>query len=106
MIVKLLTEHHLKFLSLKGGCIGSSESTSVKMPHCWNSNATAQNFILCVTMSYSSYIATSQMQATDARKTFPCYDEPAIKAKFDITLVRKSHMQALSNMPIVSNETR
>ena len=57
-------------------------------------------------MSYFSYIATSQMQATDARKTFPCYDEPAIKAKFDITLVRKSHMQALSNMPIVSNETR
>ena len=27
MIVKLLTEHHLKFLSLKGGCRGSSEST-------------------------------------------------------------------------------
>ena len=32
MIVKLLVEHHLKFLSLKGGCIGSSESTLVKMP--------------------------------------------------------------------------
>ena len=30
MIVKLLTEHHLEFLSLKGGCIGSSESTHVK----------------------------------------------------------------------------
>ena len=27
MIVKQLTEHHLEFLSLKGGCIGSSEST-------------------------------------------------------------------------------
>ena len=25
MIVKLLTEHHLEFLSLRGGCIGSSE---------------------------------------------------------------------------------
>ena len=35
MTLKLLTEHHLKFLSLKGGCIGSSESTLVKMPHCW-----------------------------------------------------------------------
>ena len=32
MSVKLLTEHHLKFLSLKGGCTGSSESTLVKMP--------------------------------------------------------------------------
>ena len=41
MIVKLLTEHHLEFLSLKGGCRGSSESTLIKMPHCWKSHATA-----------------------------------------------------------------
>ena len=36
-----LTEHYLKFLSLKGGCRGSSESTHVKMPHCWKSHVTA-----------------------------------------------------------------
>ena len=30
MLIKLLTEHHLKFLSLKRGCTGSSESTLVK----------------------------------------------------------------------------
>ena len=42
MIVKLLTEHHLEFLSLKVGCTGSSESTLVKMPNCWKSHATAQ----------------------------------------------------------------
>ena len=41
MIVKLLTEHHLEFLSLKGGCRGSSESTLVKMSICWKSHATA-----------------------------------------------------------------
>ena len=41
MIVKLLTEHHLGFLSLKGGCRGSSESTHVKIPHCWKSHALA-----------------------------------------------------------------
>ena len=40
MIVRLLTEHHLEFLSLKGGCRGSSESTHVKIPHCWKSHAT------------------------------------------------------------------
>ena len=34
MLVKLLTEHHMEFLSLKGGCRGSSESTLVKMLHC------------------------------------------------------------------------
>ena len=42
MSVKLLTEHHLEFLSLKGGCTGSSESTLVKMPHCWKSHVMAQ----------------------------------------------------------------
>ena len=40
MIVKLLTEHHLEFLSLKVGCTGSSESTHVKMPHCWKTYVT------------------------------------------------------------------
>ena len=42
MIVKLLNEHYLEFLSLKRGCGGSSESTLVKMPHCWKSHALAQ----------------------------------------------------------------
>ena len=42
MIVKQLTEHHLEFLSLKGGCRGSSESTHVKMDYCWKSHALAQ----------------------------------------------------------------
>ena len=46
MIVKLLTEHHLEFLSLKGGCRGPSESTHVKMPNCWKSHALAQLFCL------------------------------------------------------------
>ena len=41
MIVKLLPKHHLEFLSLKGGCRGSSKSTQVKMPHCWKSHALA-----------------------------------------------------------------
>ena len=42
MIVKLLTEHHLEFLRLTGGCTGSSESTHVKIPHCWKSHAMAE----------------------------------------------------------------
>ena len=39
--VKLLSEQHLEFLGLKGGCTGSSESTLVKMPHCWKSHFVA-----------------------------------------------------------------
>ena len=42
MIVKLLTEHQLEFLSLKGGCRGSSGSTLVKLSNCWKSHAAAQ----------------------------------------------------------------
>ena len=42
MIVKLPTEHHLEFLSLKGGCRGSSESTLVKISHCWKFHALTQ----------------------------------------------------------------
>ena len=41
MSVKLLAEHRLEFLSLKGGCTGSSKSTLVKMPHCWKSHVAA-----------------------------------------------------------------
>ena len=37
MSVKLLTNHLLEVLCLKGGCTGSSESTLVKMLHCWKS---------------------------------------------------------------------
>ena len=50
MIVQLLTEHHLEFLSLKGGCRGSSESTNVKIPHCWKSHALAH-----IILSYGNY---------------------------------------------------
>ena len=42
---ELLTEHHLVFLSLKGGCTGSSESTLVKMTHCWKSRVTTHMHI-------------------------------------------------------------
>ena len=46
MIVKLLTEHHLEFLSLKGGCRGSSESTLVQMSNCWKSHASAHIMVM------------------------------------------------------------
>ena len=45
MSVKLLTEHHLRFLSLKGGSTGLSESTLVKMAHCWKSHALAHYYV-------------------------------------------------------------
>ena len=45
MIIKLLTEHHLEFLSLKGGCRGSSFSTLVKMSIFCKSHTAAQLYL-------------------------------------------------------------
>ena len=58
MNVNLLTENHLEFLSLKGGCRGSSESTHVKMPYCWKYLATAH---LYFPESYKGDDQTRQM---------------------------------------------
>ena len=44
-------------------------------------------------------IATTQMQATDCRRAFPCWDEPDFKAVFGITLVVEPELLAVSNGP-------
>ncbi|XP_005989844.1 aminopeptidase N [Latimeria chalumnae] len=48
-------------------------------------------------------VATTQMQPTAARKAFPCFDEPAMKANFTITLIHEPKTIALSNMPEFSS---
>ena len=53
MNVKLLTEHHLEFVSLIGGCTCSSESTLVKMPHLWKSHVTAQLHLYRKVITYN-----------------------------------------------------
>ena len=46
-------------------------------------------------------VATTQMQATDCRRAFPCWDEPEFKAVFGITLDIADGLQAISNGPEV-----
>ena len=57
------------------------------------------------TNNKKSYIAITQFEATDARRAFPCWDEPNIKATFDITMVVDSEHVALSNMHVIDEKT-
>ena len=66
MGVNLLTVHNLEFVSLKEGCTGLSESTLVKMPHCWKSPVTTQlcsvpyGLIACILIFCQSYFQETE----------------------------------------------
>ena len=60
MSIKLLTEHLLEVLSLKGGCTGSSESTLVKMSNCWAQILLALNSKLFLFASSSISFGSSK----------------------------------------------
>ena len=48
------------------------------------------------------WAATTQFEATHARRAFPCWDEPAAKATYAVTLVIDRQLAALSNMRVTS----
>ena len=57
MNAKLLTKHHLEFLSLKGGFTDSPEATLVKMQHCWKSHVAAHYYIYSVCQGLTGTMA-------------------------------------------------
>ena len=48
------------------------------------------------------YLAVTQFEATDARRALPCFDEPALKAEFTVTLIADEDKTCLSNMDVAS----
>ena len=51
-------------------------------------------------------MAVTQFAATDARKAFPCFDEPAFKATFNVSVWRKPGMMTVANTPNYTSEER
>ena len=77
--LKLLTKHHLEYLSLKGGCTYSSESTLVKIPHCWKSHVwvyTCQNTTLLEITFCGSNITISYFQPNIRSPSSSCEVKP------------------------------
>src|SRR3989344_3085868 len=46
------------------------------------------------------YIATTHLEPADARKVFPCFDRPDMKATFNISVAADMRLKAISNMPV------
>ena len=70
MIVKILTEHHLEFLSFKGGCRGSSESTLVKMLEISCRGSLLYSYLVMNLSSLHMYLVSLNGDATNRPANF------------------------------------
>lgn len=50
------------------------------------------------------FLATTQFEATDARRAFPCWDEPDFKAVYKVTLVIDENLTAISNGSLIAEK--
>ena len=103
MVVVFLSSSSCYYSVLYHPCVAYLLTTSLYMAELmWKelSMISFKPFILVF-----SSIALTQMQVDGARQTFPCFDEPAFKANFNITIFHQQDLNhhAISNMPPVSH---
>ena len=48
------------------------------------------------------YLASTDFEPTDARRAFPCFDEPAMKSKFKLTMIRHKDFNTMSNSLLIN----
>ena len=53
-----------------------------------------------------SLLLSTQMEATDARRMFPCWDEPAFRATFQLSVTLPSDWDSVSNMPVATRQVK
>ncbi|KAM9792467.1 puromycin-sensitive aminopeptidase-like [Neosynchiropus ocellatus] len=88
-------------------CALQSGSGSLKISYCGELNDKMKGFCQSKYTTPEGevrYAAVTQFEATGARRAFPCWDEPAIKATFDVTLVIPKDLVALSNMNVIDQK--
>ena len=57
-------------------------------------------------MTVCRYMVATKMSHMNARQTFPCFDEPDLKATFNVTVLRKEPLISLSNANLLRTENR
>ena len=78
MTLRRLNEHHLKSLSLKGGRLGWSESTPVKIPHCFKSHVTVH---ICLKQKHIKWDKSNVKENVKSDDAILCYNVIAFKCK-------------------------
>ncbi|KAK9730882.1 ERAP1-like C-terminal domain [Popillia japonica] len=83
--------------------VGAGEILEISIKYTGNLNTANRGFYRAryVENEIEKWFATTQFESTDARRAFPCYDEPALKATFTIRIIRPASYNSVSNMPLL-----